>query len=317
MTRREIPFQVRVDRRRSVDAVPIGRLHSSGPDSDGSAECPDSRPAETHCRRDPAENFQNGRSRRRITGRGLARSLPPGSTRGILFIRGRASIDRSRLRRARERAARALRSRSAGPAVSIHHPSLTGRAVHASARSWVWPPHWRSSPWPRRAGRRPRSGTSGRDPFSFYYGYYLPHAAAIAAQPTPMDTINQNIAQRQQAAMTDRSSLYDPVSPYGDTDDDPLAPYSGGRGGGDRARAGLRHLARPGRHPRAHGPSMYYNRTARYFADTADRPRAEPEPRGRQGRRRWRRDGRRGMPSMPGRCDGRRDAPASGDPPIV
>ena len=27
----------------------------------------------------------------------------------------------------------------------------------------------------------------GADPFSLYYGYYLPHAAAIAAQPSPLD----------------------------------------------------------------------------------------------------------------------------------
>ncbi len=110
-------------------------------------------------------------------------------------------------------------------------------------------------------------GTLGGDPFSLYYGYYLPHAAAVAAQPTPMDTINQNIAQRQRDAMTDRSSLYDPISPYGDSDDDPLSPYSGGRrGSSGRTRQGGaithgRELTRGG------GPSMFYGRTARYFPE--------------------------------------------------
>jgi len=104
----------------------------------------------------------------------------------------------------------------------------------------------------------------GADPFSFYYGYYLPHQAAIAATPTPMDTINQNIAQRQRDAMTDRSTLYDPASPFGE-EDDPLAPYSPG----GRKRGGTR-VGTPGfvRTPHAGtGPAMYYNRTARYFPD--------------------------------------------------
>src|SRR4051812_48216891 len=50
----------------------------------------------------------------------------------------------------------------------------------------------------------------GIDPFSFYYGYYLPHQAAIAAQPTALDTINQVTAARQFSAVTDRAGLYDP-----------------------------------------------------------------------------------------------------------
>src|SRR4051812_16988966 len=58
-------------------------------------------------------------------------------------------------------------------------------------------------------------GANGVDPFNFYFGYYLPHQAYIAAQPTPLDTINQITAQRQAAALTDRAGLYDPISPYG------------------------------------------------------------------------------------------------------
>jgi len=109
-------------------------------------------------------------------------------------------------------------------------------------------------------------GGLGGDPFSLYYGYYLPHAAAIAAQPTPMDTINQNIAQRQRDAMTDRSSLYDPVSPYGESDEDPLAPYSGRRNGNTRLKSGS--TISNGRDvARGSGPSLFYNRTARYFPE--------------------------------------------------
>jgi len=111
-------------------------------------------------------------------------------------------------------------------------------------------------------------GNIGSDPFTFYYGYYLPHQAAIAAQPTPMDTINQNIARRQQAAMTDRASLYDPASPYGEADDDPLAPYSGSgrRGATNRPKQGFG-ISQGRDNTRGHGPALYYNRTARYFAD--------------------------------------------------
>jgi len=64
------------------------------------------------------------------------------------------------------------------------------------------------------------------DPFQFYYGYYLPHAAAIAAQPTPLDTINQVTAARQFSALSERQGLYDPISPYGEEDLDPNRPYS-------------------------------------------------------------------------------------------
>jgi hypothetical protein len=101
------------------------------------------------------------------------------------------------------------------------------------------------------------------DPFSFYYGYYLPHQAAIAAQPTPLDTINQITAQRQYAAQTDRSSLYDPISPYGD-EDDSTTPF-GRRGTERRAKVqGFTYGANSG-NARGVGPAAYYGRTARYF----------------------------------------------------
>src|SRR4051794_16134414 len=74
------------------------------------------------------------------------------------------------------------------------------------------------------------AGGLGNDPFSLYYGYYLPHQAAIAAQPTPLDTINQATAARQYSAATDRAGLYDPISPYAEEDIDPLSPYGSRRG---------------------------------------------------------------------------------------
>ena len=103
----------------------------------------------------------------------------------------------------------------------------------------------------------------GVDPFSFYYGYYLPHQAAIAAQPTPLDTINQITAQRQYTALSERQGLYDPISPYGEEDLDPNRPYSAKRGG--------ERVARPYSYPvttsniRGTGPALYYARTARYY----------------------------------------------------
>lgn len=103
----------------------------------------------------------------------------------------------------------------------------------------------------------------GADPFSFYYGYYLPHAAAMAAQPTPLDSINQATAQRQFTAQTDRNALYDPVSPYGDEEADPLRPYGAKRGGERLAKfqgSGANTMNTQG-----NGPSFYYNRTARYY----------------------------------------------------
>ena len=107
----------------------------------------------------------------------------------------------------------------------------------------------------------------GADPFSFYYGYYLPHQAAIAAQPRVSDPINQVVANRQYAAQTDRSSLYDPISPYGDEESDPLRPYSpqGGRGAGRAAGAPSFTYGGNNSNTRGNGPAMYYSRTARYF----------------------------------------------------
>lgn len=101
------------------------------------------------------------------------------------------------------------------------------------------------------------------DPFSLYYGYYLPHQAAVAAQATPLDTINAAQARQQEVAARDRTGLYDPIAPLGDEDIDPTRPY---------ARRSER-LQRPhtfatsttNHRMRGIAPQLYYNRTSRYY----------------------------------------------------
>jgi len=104
----------------------------------------------------------------------------------------------------------------------------------------------------------------GGDPFTLYFGYYLPHQAAQAMRPTPMDTIVAATRVRQQTAAADRSGLYDPVTPYGEEELDPLHPYG---------RRGRERLVQPHTYAtsttnqmmRGIGPRMYYNRANQYF----------------------------------------------------
>ncbi len=103
----------------------------------------------------------------------------------------------------------------------------------------------------------------GSDVFSFYYGYYLPHQQYMANQSTPMDTLNQITAARQSSASTDRSSLYDPISPYGD-EDDPLGANSK-RSGRSRSPSASNGGMFGGGSIRGSGPPLYYGRTAQYF----------------------------------------------------
>jgi len=100
------------------------------------------------------------------------------------------------------------------------------------------------------------------DPFTFYYGYYLPHQAAIAAQPTPMDTLNAITAARQFNAPTNRNGMFDPVSPYGADESDLFAP--GARASG-RARPSSRSSFTLNSNARGTGPALYYERSAGYF----------------------------------------------------
>ena len=110
------------------------------------------------------------------------------------------------------------------------------------------------------ASRAPAQTASlgvGADPFSFYYGYYLPHQAAIAAQPSPLDTINAITAVRQQNALVDRPSLYDPISPYGD-DQDLSDPTS------RKSRERLAKIQGFSSNLRGTGPASYFGRTSGY-----------------------------------------------------
>lgn len=103
----------------------------------------------------------------------------------------------------------------------------------------------------------------GSDVFSFYYGYYLPHQQYMANQTTPMDGINQITAARQASASTDRSALYDPISPYGD-EDDPLGANTR-RGGRSRSGGASNGGMFGGGSIRGAGPPLYYGRTSGYF----------------------------------------------------
>jgi len=139
----------------------------------------------------------------------------------------------------------------------------------------------------------------GVDPFSLYYGYYLPHQAYVAAQPRPMDTLNAISAERQSNAVTDRAGLYDPVSPYAQDDNDPLRPYgTSGRGARGERMGQIRSFA-TSTNSAGQGPRQFYGRTDRFF----------PQVRGGQGpnrnlavHRAARGGGGMGggMPSMPG-----------------
>ena len=64
-----------------------------------------------------------------------------------------------------------------------------------------------------------------QDPFTFYYAYYLPNQQLQSMRPSPSDTINQQVINRQYYAQTGRESLYNPISPYAE-EYDPLRPYS-------------------------------------------------------------------------------------------
>src|SRR5271157_5289506 len=105
-------------------------------------------------------------------------------------------------------------------------------------------------------------GNIATDPFTFYYAYYLPNQQIQAMRPTPMDTINQAVIDRQYYAQTQKQSLYNPISPYAE-DYDPLRPYS--------RQQGNERIARPFRfaqnssNSNGSGPALYYNRAAQYF----------------------------------------------------
>ena len=100
------------------------------------------------------------------------------------------------------------------------------------------------------------------DPFFAYYGFFLPRQAALAAQPRVQDTINQNFADNQVYARTNRSTLSDPSGGYSAFDNyDPDAAFSGN--GLKRSRSAMSHANPTGHVSRA--PGLYYNRAAQYY----------------------------------------------------
>jgi hypothetical protein len=103
----------------------------------------------------------------------------------------------------------------------------------------------------------------GADPFSLYYGWYLPNQAYQAAQPRVEDTINNITAVRQYNALSERAGLFDIGSPFGDEALDPLAPYSPRRGMERRARAAAPNTNNPVF--RGTGPPLYYTRVGQFY----------------------------------------------------
>ncbi len=112
---------------------------------------------------------------------------------------------------------------------------------------------------------RAQNGTFD-DPFFAYYGFFLPRQAALAAQPRVQDTINQNFADNQVLARTNRAGLYDPNGGYGVFDNyDPNATFDSKapRGAGFGARSKFRGM--PTTNIAGRGPALYYNRAAQYY----------------------------------------------------
>jgi hypothetical protein len=109
-------------------------------------------------------------------------------------------------------------------------------------------------------GQATIGGLSPTDPFSLYYGFYLPRQAALAVTPRAETPINQMAAIRQQNALTERAGLYDPVQPFG-SDYDPANPFARGK-----PRPGGKAVHTAGGN--GAGPPMYFNRTATYYPAT-------------------------------------------------
>jgi hypothetical protein len=101
------------------------------------------------------------------------------------------------------------------------------------------------------------------DPFLFYYAFYLPDQQQRALRATPMDTLNQAVAERQFWARTNLRSVTNPVSPYAAQQDDPLRPYSRQQGGERIGRPYV--FSQNPSNADGSGPSLYYGRAAQYF----------------------------------------------------
>lgn len=105
---------------------------------------------------------------------------------------------------------------------------------------------------------------SGGDPFSLYYGFYLPRQQALLNQPGPTAQLNTMAIERKYQAQVDRSELYDPsVEPfYLDMGGDPAR--FGSRTGQERkvrtAPMGVVSTVRAG-----HGDPRFFNRIGSYY----------------------------------------------------
>jgi hypothetical protein len=100
------------------------------------------------------------------------------------------------------------------------------------------------------------------DPFTFYYAFYLPNQQQQAMRATPMDTLNQAVAERQFYARNNMRNVTNPVSPYADQGD-PLAPYSRQQGGERLGRPYV--FSQNPSNSDGGGPSLYYGRAGAFF----------------------------------------------------
>jgi hypothetical protein len=101
------------------------------------------------------------------------------------------------------------------------------------------------------------------DPFFLYYGFYLPRQAALAAQPSMPNQINDVAASRQNYAVADRAGLYDPApNQFGMEQSDPLSPFKP-RAGAER----LPHLPMSASSPRVetHLQNGQFRSAGRYY----------------------------------------------------
>lgn len=100
------------------------------------------------------------------------------------------------------------------------------------------------------------------DPFSFYYGYFVPNQALQASIPRAEDTVRMYSAARQYNALTERAGLYDPIGSLGDGYD-PLGAFGSANG------VSRLPMTRPqgvmNMNINGSGPAGYYNRVNTHF----------------------------------------------------
>jgi hypothetical protein len=140
------------------------------------------------------------------------------------------------------------------------------------------------------------------DPFFLYYGFYLPRQAALAAQPSVPNQLNDVAASRQNYALADRAGLYEPnTNQFGFDQADPLSPFKP-RTGAERLPRLPYNVASP--RVETHMMNGSYRSAARYYP--AMRPGSNANKNVVGGSKYARAGaagygGGYGMPSMPGR----------------